>query len=94
MFVYCSVLESLTLPACIEEAGAEAEAGGGAGGAGGGAGVELTSRAEAVRASGGIHKLQELLTELPELLQRNSDILDEVTTTYMHTYILILLITK
>ncbi|KAL0831687.1 hypothetical protein ABMA28_001234 [Loxostege sticticalis] len=60
-----SVLASLNLPACVE--------------ASAGAALPDSIRAKAadVRAAGGLPELQRLMAELPELLQRNRDILDE-----------------
>lgn len=60
------VLASLNLPACLD-AGAE----------GGGVPASTLARAAAVRAAGGLPALRRLMAELPELLQRNRDILDE-----------------
>ncbi|XP_041968836.1 programmed cell death 6-interacting protein isoform X2 [Aricia agestis] len=60
-----SILASLNLPACIES--------------GGGSGLpeSIRSKAAAVRAAGGLPALQRLMAELPELLQRNREILSE-----------------
>ncbi|XP_045768012.1 programmed cell death 6-interacting protein [Maniola jurtina] len=62
-----SILASLNLPACIETEGT------------GGAGLpeSIRSKAAAVRAAGGLPALQQLMAELPELLQRNREILTE-----------------
>ncbi|CAH2267985.1 jg8426 [Pararge aegeria aegeria] len=62
-----SILASLNLPACIETEGS------------GGAGLpeSIRSKAAAVRAEGGLPALQRLMAELPELLQRNREILTE-----------------
>lgn len=60
-----SVLASLSLPACVEaEAGADLPA-------------SIRAKAGEVRAAGGLAELRRLMAELPELLQRNRDILDE-----------------
>ncbi|XP_052739941.1 programmed cell death 6-interacting protein [Bicyclus anynana] len=62
-----SILASLNLPACIETEGA------------GGAGLpeSIRSKAAALRAEGGLPALQRLMAELPDLLQRNREILTE-----------------
>lgn len=60
-----SVLASLNLPAAIEQVGGE------------GLPQSIRDKATAVREAGGVAGLQGLMTELPELLQRNRDILDE-----------------
>lgn len=61
-----SILASLSLPACIEAPG------------GGGLPASIRDKAAAVRGAGGLPELQKLMADLPELLQRNKDILDEV----------------
>uniref|UniRef100_A0A2H1VQU3 SFRICE_019685 n=1 Tax=Spodoptera frugiperda TaxID=7108 RepID=A0A2H1VQU3_SPOFR len=59
-----SILASLSLPACLEAAdGALPDS--------------IRARAAAVRDAGGLPELTRLMAELPELLQRNRDILDE-----------------
>ena len=62
-----SILASLNLPACIEEVG----------------GAELPQslleKGEILREKGGVATLQTLLTELPDLVQRNKDIANEVS---------------
>ncbi|KAJ8724698.1 hypothetical protein PYW08_016172 [Mythimna loreyi] len=60
-----SILASLNLPACIETA------------AGAALPDSIRARAAAVRDKGGLAELTRLMAELPELLQRNRDILDE-----------------
>ncbi|XP_026475185.1 programmed cell death 6-interacting protein [Ctenocephalides felis] len=60
------VLASLNLPAAIEVT-SECD----------GLPPSLLEKAETVRSKGGVAKLQTLLHDLPELLQRNKDILDE-----------------
>lgn len=60
-----SVLASLNLPACLETAGPELP-------------DAIRSKAAAVRDAGGLTELSRLMAELPDLLQRNKDILDEV----------------
>lgn len=62
-----SILASLNLPACIET-----------GASGGELPESIRARAAAVRGAGGLPELARLMAELPELLQRNKDILDEV----------------
>ncbi|XP_068622573.1 programmed cell death 6-interacting protein [Battus philenor] len=59
-----SILASLNLPACLESAG-------------GALPDSIREKAAAVREAGGLSALQSLMSELPELLQRNKDILDE-----------------
>lgn len=61
-----SILASLSLPACIEAPG------------GAGLPASIRDKAAAVSGAGGLPELQRLMAELPELLQRNKDILDEV----------------
>lgn len=60
-----SILASLNLPACIESA------------PGGDLPESIRTKANAVRSAGGLAELTRLMAELPELLQRNKDILDE-----------------
>ncbi|XP_047025964.1 programmed cell death 6-interacting protein isoform X1 [Helicoverpa zea] len=60
-----AVLAELSLPACLEGAGAGALP------------DSIRARAQAVRDAGGLPELSRLMAELPELLQRNRDILDE-----------------
>ncbi|KAI5634437.1 BRO1-like domain-containing protein [Phthorimaea operculella] len=62
-----SILASLSLPACVESCGAS----------GSGLPESIKERANAVRAAGGLPALQSLVAELPDLLQRNRDILNE-----------------
>lgn len=62
-----SILASLNLPACLEVAGS-----------GGALPDSIREKAAAVRAAGGLDALAALMADLPELLQRNKDILDEV----------------
>ncbi|KAF5294646.1 hypothetical protein FQA39_LY02778 [Lamprigera yunnana] len=61
-----SVLASLNLPAAVE-----ATQGGNT------LPPSILEKSETVRRMGGINQLNELITELPELLKRNQDILDE-----------------
>ena len=60
-----SILASLSLPACLELPGGELP-------------DSIRARAAGVRDAGGLPELTRLMAELPELLQRNRDILDEV----------------
>ncbi|XP_075976463.1 programmed cell death 6-interacting protein-like protein AliX isoform X2 [Anticarsia gemmatalis] len=60
-----SVLASLNLPACVESA------------PGGDLPDSIRGKAASVRGAGGLAELTRLMAELPELLQRNKDILDE-----------------
>lgn len=62
-----SILASLNLPACIETGANE----------GGCLPESIKAKARGVREAGGLPELQRLMAELPELLQRNKDILDE-----------------
>ena len=61
------ILNSLNLPACIEE--------------GGGADVpkSLLEKGDVLREKGGVATLQTMISELPELLQRNKEIVNEVS---------------
>jgi len=61
-----SVLASLNLPAAIEDVSG-----------GGGVPQSLLDKAAAVRQNGGITGLAQLINDLPSLLQRNKEILDE-----------------
>lgn len=61
-----SVLSSLNLPAAIEVT------------EGSGLPQSLLEKADGVKQKGGITALEQLLQDLPELLKRNKDILDEV----------------
>lgn len=60
------MLNSLNLPACIEEEG--------------GAEVpkSLLEKGDSLREKGGVENLQKMMSELPELLQRNKEIVNEV----------------
>lgn len=65
-FYTYSVLASLNLPAAIEDtSGTEIP-------------QSLLDKAQGVRESGGINALEESMRELPDLLQRNKELLDEV----------------
>ncbi|CAB3369072.1 Hypothetical predicted protein [Cloeon dipterum] len=60
-----SILASLNLPAALEDStGAEIP-------------QSVKDKAESVKSSGGLGELQKMLQELPELLQRNQEILNE-----------------
>lgn len=67
IFYFNSVLANLNLPAAIEDT----------------SGVDipqsLIDKASYVRAEGGIQALERAMNELPELLKRNEDILNEVS---------------
>ncbi|KAG6448193.1 hypothetical protein O3G_MSEX005360 [Manduca sexta] len=62
-----SVLASLSLPACLEDSSDEQ----------GALPASIRDKARSVRDAGGVAELRRLMAELPELLQRNRDILDE-----------------
>jgi len=64
--VVCSVLASLNLPAAIEDLSGS-----------GGVPQSVLDKAAAVRETGGAAALNRLINELPVLLQRNKEILDE-----------------
>lgn len=67
----CSVLASLNLPAAIEDtSGTEIP-------------QSLLEKALYVRDAGGIKGLEAAMRELPDLLQRNKELLDEVQYMYM-----------
>jgi len=59
------VLASLNLPAAIEDSGSKVP-------------QSLLEKAGKVREMGGISHLNRLMSDLPELLTRNREILDEV----------------
>ena len=63
----CSVLASLNLPAAIEDLSGA-----------GGVPQSVLDKAAAVRQNGGAAGLTQLINDLPILLQRNKEILDEV----------------
>ena len=63
----CSVLASLNLPAAIEDLSGS-----------GGVPQSVLDKAAAVRQNGGATALTKLINDLPALLQRNREILDEV----------------
>ena len=60
------VLNSLNLPACIEEGGGEDVP------------KSLVEKGDVLREKGGVEALQRMISEIPELLQRNKEILNEV----------------
>lgn len=69
--VACSVLASLNLPAAIEDtSGTELP-------------QSLLEKAAYVRDAGGIQELEASMKELPDLLQRNKELLDEVQIFYI-----------
>lgn len=61
-----SILASLNLPAALEDT------------ASGEIPQSVKDKAAAVKANGGLGEVQKMLQELPELLQRNQEILTEV----------------
>lgn len=69
--MYCNVivhrcLASLNLPAALEDV------------KGVGIPQSLIEKSNNVRMNGGIHKLETMIRELPELLKRNEEIINEV----------------
>ena len=69
-----SVLASLNLPAAIEDtSGTELP-------------QSLLEKARYVRDGGGIQALESAMKELPDLLQRNKELLDEVHKFTNHNY--------
>lgn len=64
--IFCSVLASLNLPAALEDV------------SGDNLPQSLADKAKAIRDQGGIEAIEKLINELPELLTRNKEILDEV----------------
>ena len=60
------ILNSLNLPACIEEGGGDDVP------------KSLVEKGDMLREKGGVEVLQRMISELPELLQRNKEILNEV----------------
>ena len=72
LYIFNSVLASLNLPAAIEDtSGTEVP-------------QSLLDKAAYVRKEGGITALETAMNELPELLQRNKDILDEVLLIHIY----------
>lgn len=63
---YYSVLASLNLPAAIEITEGSALP------------QSIIDKADSVKQLGGITQLERLIADLPDLLKRNTDILDEV----------------
>ena len=72
MSVLCSVLTSLNLPAAIEDLSGEKVP------------QSVLEKAAKVREMGGIEGISRMMTELPDLLQRNKEILDEVCCHMIH----------
>ena len=60
------ILNSLNLPACIEEGGGDDVP------------KSLVEKGDMLREKGGVEVLQRMISELPELLQCNKEILNEV----------------
>ena len=72
-----SALAEWNLPACIEETGDDAVP------------ESILEKSKAVKEQGGLAKLDELMSEMPELVTRNKEILAEVnrcTRTQCHTH--------
>ena len=68
-----STLTEWNLPACIEETGDDAVP------------ESILEKNKAVKEKGGLAKLDELMSEMPELVTRNKEILAEVST-HTHTH--------
>lgn len=66
IFDSLSILASLNLPACIESTGDA------------GLPESIREKAAAVREAGGLAAIRRLMADLPDLLQRNREILTEV----------------
>jgi len=64
-----SILASLNLPAALEDAQGSSDD----------VPQSLKEKSRAVQESGGTANLQRLINEIPELVQRNKEILDEVS---------------
>jgi programmed cell death 6-interacting protein len=64
-----SILASLNLPAALEDAQGSSDVP-----------QSLKEKAQTVTESGGVSQLQRLIGEMPELVQRNKEILDEVSS--------------
>jgi programmed cell death 6-interacting protein len=70
-FTFCSILASLNLPAALDDlSGAKVPA-------------SLLEKAATLKEKGGYDHLSSLMHELPELLTRNKEILDEVSTEFI-----------
>lgn len=65
MIIFCSVLANLNLPAAIEPTGSS------------GLPPSLLEKATGVRNEGGIESIRNLISQMPESLKRNHEILDE-----------------
>jgi len=66
VFLLASVLASLNLPAAIEDLSGQTIP------------KSLLDKSAAVNEKGGLNAIDVLMQELPELLQRNREVLDEV----------------
>jgi len=64
--MYSSILASLNLPAALEDAGGDQVP------------QSVLDKAQQIRDMGGVQYLERLMSDLPELLTRNREILDEV----------------
>lgn len=65
-FLFCRVLASLNLPAAIEDVSGDTVP------------QSILTKSASVVEQGGIQTVDQLIKELPELLQRNREILEEV----------------
>jgi len=67
------VLASLNLPAAIEDVSGDTVP------------QSILNKSKAVIEQGGVQTIDQLIKDLPELLQRNKEILDEVSSTTANT---------
>lgn len=76
LFIFlCRVLASLNLPAALEDTSGEVVP------------QSLVEKSVAVSSMGGLSKLDSMISELPELLQRNTDILNEVLSRVNYNFL-------
>lgn len=67
-------LASLNLPAALEDV------------KGVGIPQSLIEKSNSIRMNGGVHKLETMIKELPELLKRNEEIINEVIIKYIYNH--------
>lgn len=71
--IFCSILASLNLPAALEDLSGQKVP------------QSVIEKAQQIKDIGGIQFLNKLMNDLPELLQRNREILNEVQeTVFVH----------